>query len=151
LALAGALAAASSFDAITLPTARRLRGAVLVALAVWGVASLAQLPPLDADAPVPERASGPLVALAIAGIALYAIAVVRYAALARGPPAGLRVVMASAWALPAGAMLPSAVARDCYAAGWGWRGLMLAAVRLAPWAARGRWHEERVADVYRDE
>jgi hypothetical protein len=55
-----------------LRAARVARWVLLVAMAGWAVASLAKLPPLDGSRAV-ERASGPLVVLAVLAIALYAV------------------------------------------------------------------------------
>jgi adenylate cyclase len=150
LAVAGGFAALSSADSVPLRRARHLRTALLVAMAAWGVASVAELPPLD-DAAVPERASGPLVGLAIAGIALYALAVVRYVALLRRRPAPLLVLMVAGFVLLAEAMLAIAYARNWHATWWEWHVLMLTAFGLIAWGAHRSWHEERFSDLYLDE
>ncbi|HEU4658325.1 MAG TPA: adenylate/guanylate cyclase domain-containing protein [Capillimicrobium sp.] len=151
LVIASGFAAASSLDAISLAVARRLRTALLAAMALWAVWSLAQLAPLDADAGVPERASGPLIGLAVAGIALYAVAVVRYLALVRRRRSSLLVVMVAAFVLLAEAMVAIAVARNWHATWWEWHVLMLAAFALIAWSAHRQWHEERFAPLYLDE
>ncbi len=150
LALAGALAAVSSSEHVTLRWARELRVALLVAMAAWGVASLGSLPPFEGAA-VPERASGPLVALAVAGLVLYGIAMVRYVLLLRRRPSTLLLAMVTAFALLAEAMIAIAVARNWHATWWEWHALMLAAFALIAWGAHREWHEERFSDLYLDE
>src|SRR3712207_2302014 len=59
-----------------------LQVALLALIAAWGAASLASVPPLDDPTPV-ERASGGLVVPAAIGVALYALASLRYLALYR--------------------------------------------------------------------
>ncbi len=149
LVVAGAFAAASSLEGVSLRTARRLRALLLAVMAAWGLLSLASLGPFDGG-PVPERTSGPLLALAAVGIALYAFAAVRYIALWRRRPAPLLVTMVAAWALLAEAILAIAVARNWHATWWEWHLLMLAAFVLIAWAAHRSWHEERFADLYLD-
>src|SRR3954451_3824900 len=50
--------------------ARALRWGLIAVMAAWAAVSLTKLPPLDDPTPA-EKASGPLVALAVAGVALY--------------------------------------------------------------------------------
>jgi adenylate cyclase len=150
LVLAGAFAAASSAESIPLRRARSARTALLVLMAAWAIASLADLPPLQGAA-VPERASGPLVGLAVAGIALYVVAVVRYVLLLRRRRSALLVLMIAAFVLLAEAMVAIAVARNWHATWWEWHVLMLAAFGLIAWGAHREWHEERFSDLYLDE
>jgi len=126
-----------------------LRNALLAVMALWAALSLASVPPLD-DPAAPERLSGPLLALAAAGIALYAIAVVRYLRLSRRRDTLLPLRMAAASALLAEAMLAIAVARNWHATWWEWHLLMLAAFVLIAWTAHREWHEERFSDLYLD-
>jgi adenylate cyclase len=150
LAVAGGFAALSSLETVSLRWARHLRTALLLAMALWAAASLAELPPLE-DAAVPERASGPLVGLAIAGIALYAFAVVRYVALLRRRPSPLLLLMVAAFVLLAEAMLAIAYARNWHATWWEWHVLMLTGFAMIAWGAHRSWHEERFSDLYLDE
>jgi adenylate cyclase len=156
LLLAAGLAAASSADLDGASAARvvrrshRLRLGLLAVMAAWGVASLAGLPPLD-DPSAPERASGPLVLLAVAGVALYGLAVVRYARLVRRRPSGLLIGMVAACALLAEAMVAVAFGRNWHATWWEWHLLMLAAFAIVAWSAHHQWHEERFSDLYLDD
>src|SRR5690606_1972352 len=125
-----------------------LRYALIGLMAAWGVASLAGIPPLDTASP-PERASGPLVTLSIAGFALYAFAVVRYLRLPRRPGSGpLVTAMAAAFVLLAEAEVAVAIGRNWHVTWWLWHALMLAAFALVALAAHRQWHEERFSGLY---
>ena len=76
LVLAGALAALSAIDSEPIPP-KYLERALLVLLALWAVVCLSLFPEVD-DSVVPERLSGEMVALSVAGIVFYTFAVVRY-------------------------------------------------------------------------
>ena len=132
-----------------LKAARWARIALLAAMAGWAVASLAQLPPLDGAAL--ERASGPLVVLAVLAVGLYAFAAVRYVALGLRRQATMLLGMAAAFALLAEAMVAVAFARNWHATWWEWHVLMLVAFALVAWSAQQQWHEERFADLYLDD
>jgi len=153
LAVAGGFAAASSLElapdrANRLMThAGSIRGVLLLMMAAWGAASVAGLPPLD-DPDVPERASGPLIAIAVAGIGLYAFAVVRYLALYRARRSGMLLCMVAAFVLLAEAMVAVAFGRNWHASWWEWHLLMLTAFALVAWGVHRQWHEERFSDLY---
>jgi len=119
-------------------------------MVAWGVASIAPLGPL-AGPGAPERASGPFVVLAAAGVGLYALAVVRYLSLARRRASGMLLGMAAAFALLAEAMVAVAFGRNWHATWWEWHVLMLVAFALVAWTAQRQWHEERFGDLYLDE
>ncbi|HEX6335650.1 MAG TPA: adenylate/guanylate cyclase domain-containing protein [Jiangellaceae bacterium] len=128
-----------------------LRGALVAVMAGWAVVSLLGLPPLRGIAP-PERASGPLLVLAVVGFALYAIAVVRYLRLPRHPAsAALVIAMASAFVLLAEAEVAVAIGRNWHATWWEWHVLMLAAFVVVAVTAQRQWHEERFAGLYLQE
>ena len=156
LVVAGVYAAASSLDLsaaraeAVMRHGRLLRATLLGAMAAWATFSLASLPPLD-DPTAPERASGPLVVLAVVGVALYGVAVVRYLRLMRRRPSAMLAGMTAAFALLAEAMIAVAFARNWHATWWEWHLLMLAAFGLVTWAAHREWHEERFSDLYLDD
>jgi adenylate cyclase len=112
--------------------------------------SLAGLPPLD-SASVPERASGPLAAFAVAGVVLYGLAVVRYLRLHARRHAAMPLGLAAAFALLAEAMIAVAFGRNWHATWWEWHLLMLIAFGLVAWSAHREWHEERFSDLYLDD
>ncbi|TDD95159.1 adenylate/guanylate cyclase domain-containing protein [Jiangella asiatica] len=125
-----------------------LRGAVLALLVVWGVVSVSGVGPLADPAP-PERASGPLVWLAVVGLALYGFAVVRYLRLPSYPGSvALLMAMTAAFVLLAEATLAVAFGRNWHASWWEWHVLMLAAFALVAVSAHRQWHEERFASLY---
>ena len=132
-----------------LKVARWARIALLAAMAGWAVASLAQLPPLDGAAL--ERASGPLVVLAVLSIGLYAFAAVGYVVLGLRRRATMLLEMAAAFVLLGEAMVAVAFARNWHATWWEWHVLMLVAFGLVAWSAQQQWHEERFADLYLDD
>jgi class 3 adenylate cyclase len=153
---AGALAAASSATLTAdragalMRRAGALQNGLVAVMAAWAAVSLASVAPLDNPA-APERASGPLLALAAGGVVLYAIAVVRYLRLHARRPAGILVVFASAFALLAEAMAAVAIGRNWHATWWEWHGLMLVAFGLVAYSAHRQWHEERFSDLYLDD
>jgi adenylate cyclase len=111
-----------------------LRGALLAVLALWGIVSVAELPPLDEPLPV-EDARLELVGLAVAGCALYAFAAVHYLALYRRRRDPLPAAIAAAWVLLAEALVATAFARSWRLSWWEWHILMTAAFVLVLWAA----------------
>lgn len=156
LALGSVLAVASSIDLSgdrrvwVMRRARVLRWSMLSLLAAWAFVSLAQLPPLDAPR-APERASGPLLLLAVPAIAFYGLAATRYLLMARQRRGAMLLGMAAAFVLLAEAMVAVAFARNWQASWWEWHGLMLAAFALVAWSAHRQWHEERFSDLYLDD
>ena len=130
--------------------AKTLRLVLVVVMALWAVASLASLPPLDART-APERASGPLVALAVVSIALYVWTAVQYLALWHRRRGTMPMAVAAAVVLLAEAMVAVMFARNWRLSWWEWHVLMLAAFALVAWGAQRQWHEERFAGLYLDQ
>jgi len=130
--------------------AQVLRAALLALMVIWGVASLASVPPLDDSTPV-ERASGVLVVTAIAGLVLYALAGWRYVSMALRSGSAILLAVASACVLLAEAMAAVAFARSWHASWWEWHLLMLAAFGAIAYSARREESEERFRDLYLDE
>lgn len=126
---------------------RWIRGALLGVMALWAVASLAQLPPLDART-APERLAGPFVALAIVSIALYAWAAWCYLRLWRSRGGTMPLAVAAAVVLLAEAMVAVLYARNWRLSWWEWHVLLLLAFGLVAWGAQRQWHEERFAGLY---
>jgi adenylate cyclase len=149
LVMAGAFAAASALEVDWLrPTL--LQYALLTALGLWAVVSLAFLPELEPTT-VPGRMSLPLIALSGAGIGLYAFALVRYLALYRTRRSGLLAGFAIAFVLLAESLVAVALGRSWQASWWEWHVLMLAAFALIAVSAHREWHEERFSGLYREE
>jgi class 3 adenylate cyclase len=130
--------------------ARLLRGMLLALMALWAIASLAAIPPLDDATPV-ERASGALIGPSVIAMALFVLAVVGYLRdyVRRG--AALLLHIAVAFALLAEAAFAVAFARNWHATWWEWHLLMLAAFVLVAWSARREWRDERFSALYLDE
>ena len=116
-------------------------------MALWAVASLAEIAPLNDPMP-PESGSAPLTVLAVVGIALYGYAALRYAALYRRRRSAIIVAVVTAFVLLAEAMVAVAFARNWHASWWEWHVLMLAAFALIAMAARAQGPAERFSDLY---
>jgi adenylate cyclase len=119
---------------------RALFGAVVALMAAWAVFSVAGLPPLD-DPVDAEAASGPLRALAAAGVLLYGAASIHYLALYRRRRSFVALAVVTAFVLLAEAMLAIAFARNWHLTWWEWHVLMLAAfgfVAASAWVAYKR-------------
>jgi class 3 adenylate cyclase len=128
----------------------RVRRWLLVLVAAWGIASLAELPPLHGE-PVPERLDGILAVIAVPAVLLYGVAAVRYLRLWRHRPSLMLLAMMAACVLLAEAMIAVVFARDWALSWWEWHVMLLAAYGLVALGARIQWHEERFADLYLDE
>jgi class 3 adenylate cyclase len=127
---------------------KRLRWALLAAMALWALLSLGGLPPFDG--PVEDVEQVPLL-LAVPAVLLYAVSAARYAVLWRRRPAFLLLAVLSAFVLLAEAMVAIAVARNWHLAWWEWHLLLLAAYALVAVGARVSWREERFGDLYLDQ
>jgi class 3 adenylate cyclase len=108
---------------------------VVAVMVVWGVLSLVSLPPLDG--PPPGRESGgPLIALAIGGVALYAWSAWRYVALFRHRGGVLPLTVAVAFVLLAEALVAISLSRNWHLSWWEWHLLMLLAFTAIALGAR---------------
>ena len=130
--------------------ARLIELTLIAVMVAWAVLSLATVPPLD-DLTPEEQLDGPLIALAVVGVALYALAGVRYFRLYRERPAPMLLAVAASFALLSEAMIAVAFARNWHATWWEWHLLMLAAFALVAIGAHSRWREERFSDLYLEE
>jgi adenylate cyclase len=148
LLVAGVFAAASALDlapdtrAALMKRRSLIRNSLIAALAIWAAVSLAAIPPLDEPLP-PEDAKGPLYALAVAGVALYGFAALRYFRLYRERPAGMLLSIFAAFLLLAEAMVAIALARNWHASWWEWHLLMAAAFGLVAVTARDEYRKRR--------
>ena len=137
-----ALFAAASTSAIAGPRARtvlRLRpimlGGLVLLMVAWGVVSLARLPPLDGPPP-PREGVGPLTALGIVAVGLYAFAAWRSFRLYRVRGGVVLLAIAVALILLAEAMIAVVLSRNWRLSWWEWHILMLAAFALIALGAR---------------
>ncbi len=154
LLLASAFAAASALDlsgdrgrAVMRHQALLRNGvlAVMLGFAVWSLTSLTDRPD------PPERASGPLLVLAIPAMLLFLYAVVAYVRLYRERRAEMLLGMAAGFALLAEAMFAVVFARNWHATWWEWHLLMLFAFILIASSAQRQWHQERFSPLYLDD
>src|SRR5215212_4783054 len=100
-----------------------LRGGLVLLMLIWAAVSLLNLPPLNAPIAA-EAAYGELAALAVAGIAIYSIAALRYYLIYRRRPSVLLIAMITAFALLAESMIAIVVARNWNASWWLWHIMM---------------------------
>ncbi len=156
LALAGLFAAASGLRLRPRTAEQVLRwawllvGGLSLLMAAWAVVSLAELSPLAGELGT-EQLDGWQIALAGAGVVLYALAALGYYRLYRRRSEQFLLVVAVAFALLAEAMLVIAWARNWRASWWEWHLLMLVAFVAIAVSARTEWHEERFSPLYLDE
>ncbi|MHA6784753.1 adenylate/guanylate cyclase domain-containing protein [Pseudonocardia saturnea] len=139
LALGALFTAASAVDppsATVLRLAPWLRGGLLAFAALWGVVSLAGLPPL-ADPALAERLSGPLVAVAGIAVLLYGVVAVRYFQLYRRRRSVMLLSIITANVLLAEAMVAVALGPSWHLTWWLWHLLMAIAfgyIGYSAWA-----------------
>ncbi len=130
--------------------ARTFRLGIGALLLLWGAVSLASLPPLD-DPSAPERASGPFLAFAVAGVVIYGVAVLGFFDLYRRRRSMLVLGVVAALVLLAEAMIAVCFGRNWHATWWEWHVLMLLAFGVVAFTAQRQWHEERFSELYLDE
>jgi adenylate cyclase len=123
----------------------RLRWALLGLMVLWGIWSLAGLPPLNRPPQFAE--SFPLV-LAVPAVLLYAASAARYVQLWRQHPSLMLLAVPSAFILLAESMIAMAFARNWRLSWWEWHVLMLVAFGLVALSARASWREERFGELY---
>lgn len=129
--------------------APQYRIGVFAVAALWAVASLGGAAPLDGPL-VGESATTWLWALSIPGIALYAIATVRYFRLARARRSDLVLAISACWLLLAEALLATAASRSWHLSWWEWHLLVLLAVAGVAIVVRRQPESEPFADLYLD-
>jgi adenylate cyclase len=124
---------------------KRLRLALLGLMVVWGVWSVAGLPPLNQP---PRIVEGWPLGLAVPAVVLYAWSAVRYIQLWRRHPSLMLLAVPSAFILLAESMIAIAFARNWHLSWWEWHVLLLAAFGLVAGSAQASWREERFAELY---
>jgi class 3 adenylate cyclase len=128
---------------------RRLRGAVLITMAVWFAWTVADLPPLSG--PNSEAASGGVLGgLAVLGTIIYAASALRYWRLFRDGPRLLPAAVIACFLLLAEAMVGVAVTgeRKWHASWWEWHFLIVLAYLIIGFAAQREWRDERFRALY---
>lgn len=146
LALASVLFAFASFE-FSAQTSRRIvdraratTWAIIGLMAVWGVASIAEVPPLAL--PLSERAAGPLRWVAVLAISLYLVAVFRFFQSHRKKPSVMLLALITAAALLAEAMATIIWARNWQLSWWLWHVLMAAAFGFVAYSAYTQYQRE---------
>jgi adenylate cyclase len=144
LFVAGGFAAASAFEleqrgATVMRHRGLIRNSLLAVIAAWAAVSFAEVGPLNEPLP-PEDARGRLIVLAVAGVALYSFAAVRYLSLYKRSGDRILIAIAAAFALLAEAMVAIAAARNWHLSWWEWHVLMAVAFGLVAFAA---WQEHK--------
>jgi len=158
LLVGGVFAALSSLELRTAAAAAVMRRAGLLtsvlfaAMAVWAALSVAEVRPLspvlDAD-----EARGPLVAVAAAGVLLYAAAAFGYLRLYRRRNAQLVFALGFSFALLAEALVVvvAALSTSWRLSWWEWHLLLVLGFAFAAYSAHREWHEERFSTLYLEE
>jgi adenylate cyclase len=156
LVVAGLFAAAAAFE-LSPENAQRvvrrsglLLGALIALMALWGIVSLAELPPLDGPLAA-EQLDGWQLVLAAIGVLLYGAASLGFIRLYRRRNARFVFAFTLAFVLLGEAMVAIAWARNWQISWWEWHILMLGAFLVIGLAARAEWHEERFSALYLDE
>ncbi len=146
LALAAVFFGLASFD-FTTETSNRvvaldssIRWGLIFVMLGWGVVSLAELPPLTG--PLPERAIGPLRWMAMAAIAAYLLAAIRFFLSHRRKPAVMLVALVTAATLLAEAMATIVWARNWHLSWWLWHLLMAFAFGFVAYSAYTQYRRE---------
>jgi adenylate cyclase len=122
----------------------------LVALIlVWGVVSVAEVPPLD-EPLTDDSLLGWQLILAVVGFVGYGAGSIGYLRLYRRRRTRFVFTVAVAFALLAVTMVVIAFAANWRISWWEWHVLMLVAFGLIGAVARQQWHEERFSDLYLD-
>lgn len=144
LALAALFTAASALDlpsAAVLRLAPWLRRGLLAFAALWGVVSLAGLPPL-ADPALADALSGPLVAVAVTAVLLYGVVAVRYLQLYRRRRSVMLLSILTANVLLAESMIAVVLGPSWQLTWWLWHVLMALAFGYIAYSAYAGYQAE---------
>jgi len=126
-----------------------LRRAVLAAMAMWCLWTVAELPPLAE--PGSEGGSHSLLAaMAGVGAVFYGLAAARYWYVYRGRIALLQASVIACFVLLAEAMVGVTLTgeRAWHASWWLWHGLIVTAYAVISYAAHRQWRDERFRGLY---
>ena len=114
-------------------------------MVVWGVWSLASLPPLNRP---PQFAENLPLWLAVWGVLLYGGERCALRTVWRRHPSLMLLAVPSAFILLAESMIAIAFGRNWHLSWWEWHILLLAAFGLVAVSAQVSWREERFAELY---
>jgi class 3 adenylate cyclase len=125
-----------------------LRRAVFVAIAIWALFSLAELPPLAGASA--EGGGTFLRVLASVGAVVYGASAIRYLVAFRGRMTLLPASVVGCFVLVGEALVGSALVgeRTWHASWWEWHALIVTAYLIVVLAARNQWREERFRNLY---
>ena len=126
-----------------------LRLAVLVAMGVWFVWTVANLPPVGG--PNSEAATNRLLTvIAVLGTIMYAVSAARYWSIFRHSRNLLPAAVVACFVLLSEATIGVAVTgeRKWHASWWEWHGLIVTAYLIVGLAARREWRDERFRRLY---
>ena len=112
-----------------------LLGALVAVMAIWGIVSLADLPPLLGPPPDAES-RGLLDALSALGVVAFAFAAWRYGALYRRRGGSIALAIGVACALLGEALVAIVLSRNWHLSWWEWHVLMLVAFAAIALGAR---------------
>lgn len=115
-----------------------IRWTVIGLMVTWGAVSLLRLPPLR-DPIAVEELTGPMTAVAVLAVLLYAYAAWRYLGSARRRRSPVALAIVAALILLAEAMIAVAVSRSWHLSWWEWHVLMAAAFAIIALAARAEY------------
>lgn len=118
-----------------------LRMSLYAFAAAWGFISLAGYPPL-ADPTIAERLSGPLVVVAVAAVALYSLAAIRYYLLYRRRRSVMLLSILTAATLLAESMIAVALGPNWHLTWWLWHVLMALAFGYVGFSAYAAYQKE---------
>jgi adenylate cyclase len=147
LFLASLFAAASSINftpraaAAVIRNQQLIRGGLVAVMVAWAAVSLLEIGPL-ASVPNEQEVHGPLVVTAIAGVALYAIASLRYYMIYRRRPSVMLIAVITAFALLAEAMVVVVQAPSWHLSWWEWHLLMSAGFGFVAYSAHVQYRRE---------
>ena len=117
-----------------------IRWSLVSLMVIWGVLSVAELPPLAE--PVGEQAVGPLRWIAVVAIALYLVAAARFFITHRSKPSVMLIALITAAVLLAEAMATIIWARSWQLSWWLWHLLMAAGFGFVAYSAYSQYQRE---------
>jgi adenylate cyclase len=115
---------------------------LIAVIAFWAFVSLARLPPLDGPPPDAE-VEGPLIAVAVAGLALFGLAAWRYWNVFRARRTVLALAITVAFVLLAESLLAVALSRRWHLSWWEWHVLMTLAFGAIVLGVRAEYRRTR--------
>lgn len=140
---------APSFAAVVMRRRSLLRRAVVGAMVLWFVWTVAKVAPLNH--PTSEGATGSLLSvIAVLGVLLYGAAAARFWSVYRSDLTLLPASVIACFVLLAEAMIGVATTgeRSWHASWWEWHGLIVLAYVIIGFAAHREWREDRFRHLY---